>query len=61
MVDGVDDSGRFNWDHYHVGVVVTTHVDTNYEADVRRKRNLIYRDVEDCFVEILKLEEETRT
>ena len=40
-----DDSVKFDWSHYDVGDGGTVHVDTDYEAAIRRKRNLIYRDV----------------
>ena len=59
MIGDMDDNGvKFNWSHYDTGDSYTVHVNTSYENDARRKRHLIYRDVGDCFKEILNLESE---
>ena len=57
-----DDSVRFNWSHhgYGTGNGHTVHVNTDYEAAIRRRRNLLSRDVKACFDKILDLETDCR-
>ena len=55
-----DDAVRFYWSHcgYGTGDDQAVHVNTDYEVAIRRRRNLVSRDVEACFDKFLDFETE---